>query len=41
MENANFAPMKLYRKTDVAEAALRRWGTREALERETRKRLLR
>ena len=39
--NANFAPMKLYRKMDVMEAALGRWGTREAMQKEKRRRLLR
>ena len=37
----SFAPMRLYRKMDVMEAALGRWGTREALQKEKQRRLLR
>ena len=39
--DASFAPMKLYRRVDLASAAVKRWGSRENLERERRKRLLR
>ena len=39
--NPSFAPMNLYRKRDALVAAIQRWGSREAMERERHKRLLR
>ena len=35
-----WAPMRLYRKADVTEAALTRWGDRASWERERHKRLV-
>ena len=39
--NPSFVPMNLYRKRDALVAAMHRWGSREAMERERYKRLLR
>jgi hypothetical protein len=35
-----WAPMRLYRKVDVTEAALARWGDRASWEKERHKRLV-